>query len=58
MAKSEKCSSQKLLIKPGQYIGDCKSAQTDLIITKKTMLSCANVTRCSICSDSIDFICG
>jgi len=40
MAKSEKCSSQKLLIKPGQYIGDCKSAQTDLIITKKTVVMC------------------
>ena len=53
--KHVKCRSQQLLIEPGQYIGDCKSARADLIIRKKTVayVVCANATRCSIGSDSM-----
>jgi len=35
MEKSGKCDSQQLSIKPGQYIGDCKSVQADQIMRKK-----------------------
>jgi len=33
--KKLKCSSQQLLIKPGRYIGDCKSANVDRSDYKK-----------------------
>jgi len=42
-----------MLIKPGQYTGNYKLAQTDLIIRKTVCCHAENATR-SFCSDSMD----